>query len=116
MSGSGPKNSQWKGGRKKNTEGYVLVLCKTHPYATWDGYVREHRLVMEAHIGRVLLPTEHVHHINEITDDNRIENLMLFSRSEHLSLHAKGQKWSKKRRLAQKNRAKKQWENRRKKK
>jgi hypothetical protein len=43
---------------------------------------------MEAHMGRTLLPTEVVHHVNSILDDNRIENLMLFSTSgEHRAYH-----------------------------
>lgn len=91
----GNKNPHWKGGRCKNTAGYIMIYMPTHPFATKDGYVREHRLVMEAYIGRVLLPTEIVHHINGITDDNRYENLLLFSRhGDHLRRHVKGKKFS----------------------
>jgi hypothetical protein len=49
--------------------------------------VREHRWLMEQKIGRKLLPTEHVHHINENPLDNRLENLQLLGQAEHMRLH-----------------------------
>lgn len=50
--------------------------------------IDKHRLIMQLHLGRVLLPTEHVHHINGDKLDNRIENLQLLSQSDHSKLHA----------------------------
>ncbi len=85
----GSEARNWKGGKKKNG-GYITIFSPTHPYANKRKYVLEHRLIMEKHTGRVLLPTEVVHHINGIKNDNRIENLMLFSNHrEHMGLHRK---------------------------
>ena len=72
----GPKN--WKGGRNKVNTGYIKALAKGHPAADKNGYVLEHRLVVEEKLGRKLLPNERVHHINGIRDDNRPENLELW--------------------------------------
>jgi hypothetical protein len=81
---SGPDHSQWKGGRITDSGGYILVRNPEHP-ASVGGYVPEHRLVMESHIGRYLLPDEEVHHRNLDKSDNRFENLKLYSSaSDHM--------------------------------
>lgn len=56
--------------RDVSRQGYVRVLV--------DGkWIAEHRVVMEAYLGRRLVRGEQVHHVNGDRGDNRIENLQL---------------------------------------
>ena len=77
----------WKGGRHIISRGYWGVLAKGHPRANRKGYVREHVLIMEQHLGRPLNDGEIVHHINGNKLDNRIENLAVMMHDEHTALH-----------------------------
>ena len=57
-----------------------------------DGYYQytssfNHRRIIEEHLGRKLEKDEVVHHINGNRKDNRLENLVLCSVSEHTSIH-----------------------------
>lgn len=73
--------------RRITSKGYVCRYVPDHPCATKNGLVMEHRLVVEEHIGHYLDKDMDVHHINGIKDDNRIENLMVLTHSEHTILH-----------------------------
>jgi hypothetical protein len=78
---TGERHPMWNGGRVVTPDGYVRVwVAADDPMASMklnDGYVAEHRLVMARHLGRPLLRSETVHHINGDKTDNRIENLQL---------------------------------------
>ena len=67
----------WKGGIFYHPSGYILYIGR-----------RQHRLIMENHLGRKLSVKEVVHHNNGDKHDNRIENLTLFkNQKEHLEHH-----------------------------
>lgn len=68
--------------KRKSTDGYIFVFNIFHPNADKQGYIFEHRLVMEEKLGRYLTKEENVHHKNGIRDDNRIENLELWTRPQ----------------------------------
>jgi hypothetical protein len=77
----GPQAARWQHGKTRR-RGYVLVWKPDHhsiPESSTRKYVLEHRLVMEQVLGRHLEPHEKVHHLNGIRDDNRPENLELWT-------------------------------------
>ena len=88
--------TEFGGHRKKRPDGYIKVYVPAHPSATKDGYMMEHILVMEKHIGRYLGKDEVVHHKNHNREDNRIENLQLMTFKEHAALHMK-ERWKQER-------------------
>ena len=69
--------------RAQRRGGYVLVFVgRDEPGTTKSGHMFEHRKVMQDLLGRALLPEENVHHKNGVRDDNRPENLELWTRSQ----------------------------------
>lgn len=78
------------GHKRKSGGGYVELYCPTHPKTTKDGFVPEHRLIMESILGRYLQFPEVVHHKNGIRTDNRPDNLELATRGSHTKDHNKG--------------------------
>lgn len=82
------QHGNWKGG-KSASDGYALILLsEDDPFramANSGGYVLEHRLVMARKLGRCLLPSETVHHVDGNKMNNAPENLQL-----RIGRHGKG--------------------------
>lgn len=82
--------------------GYVLVDARDHPFSNKDGYVLEHRLVIEECLRteepgssclvtlgnkRYLDPDLVVHHVDGVKDNNGLDNLVVLTVEEHTHLH-----------------------------
>jgi hypothetical protein len=73
---------QFNGGlHVRSTDGRCVIFCR-------DGsQLLYYRGLMAAQIGRLLLPDEIIHHKNEDPSDDRIENLEVVTRAEHMEIH-----------------------------
>src|SRR3989304_5996463 len=77
---AGEQNSNWKGG-KALMNGYWFIRIDRGVYK------KRSRIEMETHLGKKLSSHDIVHHINGDKADDRIENLQLMTRKEHINLH-----------------------------
>jgi hypothetical protein len=64
-----------------------------HPTASKAGYIAEHRLIMEKHLGRLLNKWEVVHHVDGNKANNALENLQLMTKMRHDSEILKGRQY-----------------------
>ena len=85
----GVKASHWKGGIRKDYNGYMLQYAPEHHFSDKDGYIYQHRLIWEKHHNACLLSYTDIHHKNRIKHDNRIENLEAMNKFNHEHLHHK---------------------------
>ena len=93
---AGKKNPRWKGGKIITIDGRVMIYSPNHPRPSKGRYVYRYRLIMEEILGRVLEPSEVVHHKNGVNHDDRPDNLELLGNREHSLLHASQRSWSRK--------------------
>lgn len=101
----GDKHYAWVGGTTIHASGYRYVRTPSHPFGTINsnGYVFEHRVVMEGMLRekapehpflieidgqRYLRPGISVHHINGIKRDNRPSNLLACTNAAHRAIHS----------------------------
>ena len=83
----------WKGGIKiakhKNTS-YVMVYMPEHLKSDINGYVYEHRLIVEKEFNCEIPDRSVIHHVDGNGLNNDLTNLMVFkSNAEHISFHWK---------------------------
>lgn len=74
------------------SNGYRLIYKPNHPAAmkggNWGEYIYEHRYFAELSLGRYLKNNEIVHHLDGNRKNNRIENLLILERGQHVKLHS----------------------------
>ena len=84
------KPSQFGGHIKILRNGYREVYLPSHPNAHKDGYALEHVVAYGVYHDCVVDTEKYaIHHINGIKTDNRAENLVMMTKSEHMSYHSK---------------------------
>lgn len=83
---TGINSPHWNGGRTVHSSGYILIRCIQHPNSR-NGYIFEHRLIMEKKLNRLLNSSERIHHIDGNKKNNNISNLVLTNIIEHNHYH-----------------------------
>jgi hypothetical protein len=88
---TGPDHPNWKGGRNVKRGYKEITVEASDPLFDGMGYLLgtggmrslpEHRAAMARFLGRPLRRSEEVHHLNGVKDDNRLENLELWTKSQ----------------------------------
>jgi hypothetical protein len=87
----GENNSRWIGGIIKRNNRILVYLPKSK-MKMYGQYVYNSRKVMSEHLGRKLLSSEIVHHIDGNSLNDSIDNLKIMSSEEHGRLHNLGKK------------------------
>lgn len=70
------RSKTYKPRERRDKQGYIYI-----------GKKREHQIVMEEYLKRKLVKGEIIHHVNGDKGDNRLENLIVCSMTEHNRMH-----------------------------
>ena len=84
-----------------SSKGYVFMYRPDHPNSTPKGTISEHRFILEGYLRETnpnhpalnngyLSKDWHVHHLNGIRNDNRIENLQAILPADHYKIRNNG--------------------------
>lgn len=71
--------------KRKNHAGYIIIQRVSEIFF-------EHRIIMQLYLNRILSDEEIVHHIDRNKSNNKIRNLRVMDKREHLSMHHAGSK------------------------
>jgi hypothetical protein len=83
----GKLHNQWKGGKIVDQFGYIKLYKPGFPGASSSGYILEHRFKIIKKLKRNLRKNEIIHHIDGNKQNNKLSNLLLLTKSKHISLH-----------------------------
>lgn len=72
---------RYRGGLSETVDGRTVIVCRDYSLHFY------YRAVVEAHLGRDLRPDEVVHHLNGDHTDDRLENLQVVTRAQHIAIH-----------------------------
>lgn len=77
--------------KERFVNGYRLIFIpeykNTYIKDNWNGWIFEHRYIMEIHLGRKLKRQEIIHHIDGNKLNNNISNLKLTTQNNHMKIH-----------------------------
>jgi hypothetical protein len=84
----GSRHPKWNHTSLKTIDGYTLIrVGLEHPLADPNGYAPEHIVIWVAAGNSKPLKKELIHHKNKDRQDNRIENLICITKSNHNHIH-----------------------------
>lgn len=86
---TGENHGRWKGGRFKRN-GYWRIWLPDYYRSYHDNYCLEHVYFYQEYNKCCVLPWCVVHHIDGNTENNMPWNLMVMTKSAHMSYHKKG--------------------------
>lgn len=81
-----------KGIIPKNYKGGICFFTRDNRWVIYckdNSKVHYARAVMECHLKKILSSDYIIHHINGNSTDDRLENLQIVTRAEHINIHRK---------------------------